>query len=171
MGMSVNAQLQHGSILVGADLSKMSFGFEGENFSLQINPKSAYFIFDNTAVGGYQTFALKTAKGEGESISFGVGIFARYYLNKNDASKMVHHSSFFLEGNAGIEGDNPAVGDNTNGLGIGAGPGWTFFITPNFALEALFKYNGIIGFGTSPTSNNLSLALGFQVYLPFVRIR
>ena len=72
---------------------------------------------------------------------------------------------FFVEGTVGIEGDNPATGENTNGLGLGIGPGWTYFINSNIGLEALFKYNGIVGFGTSPTSNSLNLSIGFQIYL------
>jgi hypothetical protein len=84
---------------------------------------------------------------------------------------LLHHSRFFVEGNVGIEGDNPAVGDNTNGLGLGIGPGWTYFITPNIGLEALLKYNGIVGFGSKPTSSNLNLTIGFQIYLPPSRFR
>ena len=72
---------------------------------------------------------------------------------------------FFVEGNVGIEGDNPATGDNTNGLGLGIGPGWTYFVNPNIGLEVLLKYNGIVGFGSSPTSNNLNLFIGFQIDL------
>jgi len=33
-------------------------------------------------------------------------------------------------------------------------------------LETLLKYNGIVGFGSSPYANNVSLNFGFQVYLP-----
>ena len=166
------AQLQRGYILVGADIARLNLGLdEGGNFSFLVNPKAAWFIKDNTAIGAYLTVGLNTAKDAGTSVTYGVGALGRYYMNKNDPSAMVGRSTFFAEANVGIEGDNPAVGDNTNGLGLGVGPGWTHFVTQNIALEALFKYNGIIGFGSSPTSNNLNLAIGFQIYLPSSKVK
>ena len=76
-----------------------------------------------------------------------------------------------MEGNAGIEGFNPAEGDNTNGLGLGFGPGFAYFITPNVGLETLLKYNLIVGFGSSATSSILNLNVGFQIYLGSGRAR
>src|SRR5688572_17751287 len=161
------AQLQRGYILVGADIASLDLGLdEGGNFSFLINPKAAWFIKDNQAIGAYLSVGLSTAKDAGTSVTYGVGALGRYYFNKAEPANMVGRSTFFAEANVGIEGDNPAVGDNTNGLGLGIGPGWTHFVTSNIALEALFKYRGIIGFGSSPTSNNLNLQIGFQIYLP-----
>jgi len=97
-------------------------------------------------------------------VNYGVGALGRYYITNANA-QIIPHSMFFVEGNVGIEGDNPATGDNTNGLGLGIGPGWTYFVNPNIGLEVLLKYNGIVGFGSSPTSNNLNLFIGFQIYL------
>lgn len=125
---------------------------------------------DKTAIGAYLAAGLSTAKGAGTSVSYGIGALARYYF-ANRPSAMEGRSSFFAEGNVGIEGDNPSVGDNTNGLGLGIGPGWTHFLTSNIALEALLKYNGIIGFGKAVTSNNLHLSLGFQIYLSTGRLK
>ncbi|MEP6595022.1 MAG: hypothetical protein ABJA71_03705, partial [Ginsengibacter sp.] len=51
-------------------------------------------------------------------------------------------------------------------LGLGFGPGYAYFITPNIGLETLLKYNGIIGFGNATTQSNLNLNVGFQIYLP-----
>ncbi len=169
--LNAHAQLQRGNILVGGDIADFDFGLDdGGNFGMTINPKVAWFFRDNTAVGGYVTFGLRTASGAGTSINYGVGALARYYFGAagDDLSQSYR---FFVEGNAGIEGDNPAVGDNTNGLGLGIGPGWTYFITRNIGVEALLKYNGIIGFGSAPTSNNLNFSVGFQIYLPMSRAR
>ena len=169
---NAGAQIQQGNILVGSDISSMALGLDkGGNFSMVINPKAAWFVKDYTAIGAYLSFGLSTAKGAGSDVSYGVGALARYYITDHDPANMVQRSCFFLEANVGIEGDNPSVGDNTNGLGIGIGPGWTHFFTSSIALEALFKYNGIIGFGSSPTSNNLNLSIGFQIYLPSAKIR
>ena len=169
---NVNAQIQKGNILAGSDIAGFNLGLDkGGNFNMIINPKAAWFVKDYTAIGTYLTFGFSTATGAGSDVSYGIGALGRYYLTHSDPANMVQRSTFFLEGNVGIEGDNPSVGDNTNGLGIGVGPGWTHFFTSSLALEALFKYNGIIGFGSSPTSNNLNLSIGFQIYLPSAKIR
>jgi hypothetical protein len=84
---------------------------------------------------------------------------------------ILRHGHFFFEANVGIEGYNPATGDNTNGLGLGGGPGYAYFVTSNVGLETLFKYNGIIGFGSAVTSSNLNLSFGLQIYLGSNRVR
>ena len=168
---ATQAQLQRGNVMVGGDIGNFDLGLDkGGNFSFRLDPKAAWFIQNNLAVGAYLVTGLSTAKGAGTSISYGLGALARYYMAGQQMTN-VRKSSFFLEGNVGIEGDNPSVGDNTNGLGLGIGPGWTYFITSNIGLEALLKYNGIIGFGTAPTSNNLNLSVGFQIYLPTAKLR
>lgn len=165
----VKSQIQRGNILIGADLANINLSLDrGGNFSFLINPKIAWFIRDNIAVGGYFIAGLSTAKGAGTNVNYGIGTLARYYLGPSEL-KVIRHTRFFVEGNIGIEGDNPSVGDNTNGLGLGIGPGVTYFITPNIGLEGLFKYNGIVGFGSKPTSNELNFSVGFQIYLPTSR--
>lgn len=56
---------------------------------------------------------------------------------------------------------------NTNGLGVGIGPGFAYFLNQNIALEVLAKYNLTVGFGNSTTINSLNLGLGFQIHLLF----
>jgi outer membrane protein with beta-barrel domain len=171
LSYTAEAQIQRGNVLIGADLANINLSLDkGGNFSFRINPKVAWFIRDNVAVGGYVLAGLSTAKNAGTNVQYGVGALARYYLGASDVT-LLRHSRLFVEGNAGIEGDNPAVGDNTNGLGLGVGPGIAYFITPNIGLEALLKYNGIVGFGTAPTSNELNFSLGFQIYLSGARAR
>ncbi|HTE27656.1 outer membrane beta-barrel protein [Flavitalea sp.] len=168
---SAEAQIQRGNALIGADLANVNLSLDaGGNFSFLIRPKIAWFIKDNVAIGGYLLTGLSTAKGEGTSVQYGVGALARYYLG-GESVDLIKHTRLFAEGTVGINGDNPAVGDNTNGLGLGIGPGIAYFITPNIGLEALLKYNGIIGFGTKPTSNDLNISVGFQIYLSSARAR
>jgi hypothetical protein len=168
--LGAKAQIRQGNIMVGADIANANLSLDkGGNFSFRIDPKIAWFLRDNVAIGGYFIVGLSTAKDAGTNVDYGIGALARYYLGDPN-SPLVRHSRFFFEGNVGIEGNNPAVGDNTNGLGLGIGPGWTYFVTPNIGLEALFKYNGIVGFGSKPTSNNLGLAIGLQIYLPASRV-
>ena len=166
-----NAQLQKGNIMVGADVADFQIGLsKGGNFNFTIDPKAAWFIKDNLALGAYVLVGLKTAKDQGSDVNYGIGPLARYYIN-DKSIELIKHSRFFVEGNVGIEGNNPATGDNTNGLGIGVGPGLAYFITPNIGLEALVKYNGIIGFGSAVTNHNINIGFGFQIYLPSSKLK
>lgn len=167
-----NAQLQAGNVMVGADIANFDLSLDaGGAFNMVINPKAAWFIRDGLALGAYLKLGLNTAKDAGTGVAYGVGALARYYINDDNLNNLIHRSRFFVEGNVGIEGDNPSAGDNTNGLGLGIGPGLAYFITQNIGLEALLKYNGIIGFGSRATSNNLNLSVGFQIYLPSARLK
>lgn len=160
------AQIQKGNVLVGGDLADFSLGLnKGSQFSLDLSPKAAWFIRDNTALGAYVNLGLLTGAGAGTNVNYGVGALARRYLGGN-ALGVLRHTRFFLEGNVGIEGVNYSHGESTNGLGIGIGPGLAYFITPNIGLEGLLKYQGLLGFGTAATSSNLNLNVGFQIYLP-----
>lgn len=169
-----NAQIQRGNVLIGADLSSFQLSLnKGHAFNMNIQPKVAWFVSDNLALGGYVNFALTTAKGSGTYTQYGVGALARSYTGGN-AIAAVRHTRLFFEGNLGIEGDNnnfAGVKTSTNGLGVGIGPGLAYFITPNIGLEGLVKYQGIIGFGTTATTSNIRLGIGFQVYLPGRTVR
>lgn len=171
LSMPVFSQLQRGNILAGGNIANLGLDLgEGKNFSFTLNPKAAWFFRDNFAAGPYVLLGLATAKGEGTDVSYGVGIFSRYYFNREQVN-LTRRTRFFIEGNAGVEGFNPDAGDNTNGLGLGIGPGLAYFITPNIGLEALAKYNGIVGFGSTPTSNLINLSFGFQIYIPSQKVR
>jgi hypothetical protein len=168
--LKTSGQIQKGNVMVGGDISRLDLSLnEGNNFSFVIDPKAAWFIKDNIAIGGYINFNFVTAKGAGSSISYGIGPLARYYINDKNVN-VLQHARFFLEGNAGIQGNNPHVGSSTNGLGLGFGPGLAYFVTPNIGLEALLKYQGIVGFGSSVASSDLVFGLGFQIYLPKTRV-
>lgn len=163
------SQIQTGNVLVGADLANFHIGLnQGARSTFQINPKAAWFIKDNTALGGYGKLGYETAKGQGSDFTYGFGGLARQYMAGN-AVPAVRHTRFFIEANVGIEGVNHSVSSTnstTNGLGLGIGPGLAYFVTPNIGLEGLIKYDHIIGFGTSTTSSTLDFNFGFQVYLP-----
>ena len=162
-----HAQLQRGNVLVGSDLAGFQIGLKkGAQTDISLSPKAMWFINDNVAVGAYLNFGLQTAKGAGTYTSYGVGPIARYYVNSPKVN-LLQHGRWFFEGNVGIEGTNISNGGgSTNGLGLGVGPGYAYFITPNVGLETLLKYNGIVGFGNQTTSSTLNLNLGFQIYLP-----
>lgn len=168
---TAKAQIQRGNLLIGADIANLNLNLNGSgNFNMRIDPKLAFFIKNNLAVGPYVNFTLATAKNSGTDVGYGIGALGRYYVNDSTIN-MLGHGRFFFEANVGIEGFNPSTGDNTNGLGIGAGPGYAYFITPNVGLETLLKYDGIIGFGSEATTSSLNLAFGLQIYLGSNRVR
>jgi hypothetical protein len=164
--VAVQAQMKKGNIMMGANLSNISFGLDKPNvFRLDVNPKAAYFVQDGVAFGVDLSFGLATSKGMGTDINYGVGALARYYADRR-IYEVVKNGLFFGEATVGISGVNPAAGGNTNGLGFSMGPGFSYFITNSIGLEALLKYNGVVGFGSSLYGHTLGLNIGFQVYLP-----
>jgi hypothetical protein len=54
---------------------------------------------------------------------------------------------------------------------LGIGPGVSYFITPNVALDGILKYDVIIGGGNSTTSHQLNVGVGFQIFLPTAKAR
>ena len=167
----VNAQLEKGNAIVGGDIANFDIGLKkNTGYDIQLNPKAAWFISSNIAVGPYVDFELsKLNKESPTETSYGVGAFARYYLGVNQVNteSLLRHTRAFIEGNAGISGTNESDGGGTtNGLGLGFGPGIAYFITPNIGLETLLKYNGLVGFGSTTTQSHLDLSVGFQIYLP-----
>lgn len=165
----VKAQTQEGNLMVGGNISNFRLDFQDESTTFQMNltPKLAWFIRDNMALGGYGELGIIAQKDADAIVNYGLGVLGRYYISDADVT-LVKDSRFFLEANAGFAGNNGAA--NTNGIGIGFGPGWTYFLTENIGLEALLKYNLTVGLGNSTTNNNLNLGVGFQIYLPTSRL-
>jgi len=161
---SATAQIQQGNLMVGADIADLSLGLnEGSSFDFRLNPKAAFFVRSGIAIGAYLTFGL-LSDDDGTDIDYGIGALGRYYIHDPN-TEVINNSRFFAEATVGIEGNNPSSGENTNGLGLSIGPGWTYFVTPNIGVEALLKYRGIIGFRERATTSNLNLEIGFQIYL------
>jgi hypothetical protein len=174
-GSTATAQTQKGNLMVGSEITDFGFNFQKEStiFHFDLNPKLAYFVQDDLALGAYVRFGIETTDGNGTNVNYGIGALARYYVRDQNVRKLEFSKRvrFFGEANAGFGGSNPANGASTNGIELGAGPGLSYFITPNVALDALLKYNVIIGGGNSTTSHNLNFGLGFQIFLPTARAR
>lgn len=163
---SANAQIQKGNVFVGGNFADLNLGLDNPSiFSVDITPKAAWFIQDNLAVGGYVNLGLRTQKNSATTTTYGIGALSRYYTGQD--TEVIRHGRFFLEGTAGFGGVNVSDGGGkTNGLNLGFGPGFAYFITPNIGLETMLKYNGLVGFGNATTQNNLNLSFGLQIYLP-----
>jgi hypothetical protein len=166
LGLTANAQIQRGNVLVGGNFANINLGLDNSKvFSFNITPKAAWFVQDNIALGAYVDLGLQTAKGSSTTTNYGVGALGRYYTGKD--VEVLRHGRFFAEATAGLGGINVSDGGgNTNGLDLGVGPGFAYFITPNIGLETLLKYRNRVGFGDATSQSNLNLSFGFQIYLP-----
>lgn len=168
---SADAQTQRGNVMWGASVTNMGLDFQKGNtgFTMDLTPKIGYFIKNEFAVGPEILVGLNTSDGF-TRFSYGIGGFVRNFLSPSSETGELQGSRWFVEGNVGLTGTNvktrgtPAT--HTNGLGIGFGPGLSYFITKRIALEGLLKYNLGVGFGNATTSNRLNLGIGFQIYIP-----
>ncbi|GAB0155361.1 hypothetical protein CHRYSEOSP005_06220 [Chryseobacterium sp. Alg-005] len=170
LATTMNAQIQKGNWLVGSSLISSNFGLNtGGGYNIALQPKGAYFIEDNVAVGGYVDLGInKVTNGSPTEFIYGVGGLGRYYLSPGEkgVDNLLNHGRWFLEGNVGIGGRSVENGDSTTGLDFGVGPGYSYFITPNIGLEGLVKYKGRAGFGSEGLNSNITFNLGFSIYLP-----
>nr|WP_315027219.1 hypothetical protein [uncultured Chryseobacterium sp.] len=167
---TANAQIQKGNWMVGSSIVASNFGLNtGGGYNISLQPKGAYFIEDNVAVGGYVDLGFnKVAKGSPTNFTYKVGALGRYYISPGEkgVNNLLHHGRWFLEGNLGVGGTSTEGGNSTTGLDFGAGPGYSYFITPNIGIEGLLKYNGVAGFGKNGLTSTLAFNVGFSIYLP-----
>ncbi|WP_313598417.1 hypothetical protein [Epilithonimonas vandammei] len=167
---TANAQIQEGNWMVGSSLLSSRFGLNtGAGYDLAIQPKAAYFIKNNVALGGYVNLGIsKTTKGSPTAFDYGVGALGRYFLSPGEqgVDNLLNHGRWFFEGNAGIGGRSVENADSTTGLDFGVGPGYSYFITPNIGLEGLVKYVGRTGFGNEGLNSNITFNVGLSIYLP-----
>lgn len=167
---SASAQIQKGNWMVGGELAAANFGLnEGAGYNFQISPQAAYFVEDNWAVGPYANLGFSGAKAAPTTFNYGVGALSRYYFSPADmgGETLLKHGRFFVEGNVGIGGTTISDGgDSANGLDLGVGPGYTYFITDNIGLDAAVKLNGNLGFGNRGTTSNIGFRLGLNIFLP-----
>ncbi|UWX60536.1 porin family protein [Chryseobacterium oranimense] len=167
---TANAQIQKGNWMVGTSLLSSNFGLNtGGGYDIALQPKAAYFVNDNVAIGGYVDLGIKkVTNGSPTDFTYGVGALGRYFLSPGEkgVDNLLHHGRWFLEGNVGIGGRSVENGDSTTGLDFGAGPGYSYFITPNIGLEGLVKYRGRAGFGSEGLNSNITFNVGFSLYFP-----
>ena len=192
-----NAQIQKGNLMLGSDLGSgvagtASNGLFGANFNLNkgsgwgvgVSPKIGYFIKDNIMIGGvvnlgYDKSAdISTYDVNGNAITtstktttYGIQALGRYYATDKQVDNLLKHGRFFVEANAGLAGQNISGGNTTNGFAFGFGPGYSYFVTQNVALEGLLKYNGLAGGGNKSYQNSIGLNFGVQVFLPSSKVR
>jgi hypothetical protein len=170
LASTMNAQIQEGNWMVGSSLVTSNFGLNtGGGYNIALQPKGAYFIKDNVAVGGYVNLGIsKVTNGSPTRFDYAVGGLGRYYLSPGEkgVDNLLNHGRWFFEGNVGIGGSSVESGNSTTGLDFGVGPGYSYFITPNIGLEGLVKYQGQSGFGNEGLNSNITFNVGFSIYIP-----
>lgn len=167
---TAKAQIQEGNWMVGSSLISSNFGLNtGGGYNIAIQPKAAYFIKDNVALGGYVDVGFnKVTKGTPTEFTYGVGALGRYFISPGEAGvdNLLNHGRWFFEGNVGVGGRSVENADSTTGLDFGVGPGYSYFITPNIGVEGLVKYRGRAGFGNEGLNSNITFNVGLSIYLP-----
>lgn len=138
-----------GDIVLGGNIMTMSNtnAASVKTSSSEIGPDLAYFISDNLALElGVTLGSTKDAAGvKGSTSNIAVG--ARYYfLNLGERFKT--YTNFGL--NFGSDNNN-GVGDKTSKLGVGAGIGMNYFLTPKIAIN--FGLGNIISYNSSTTGS------------------
>ena len=166
IAFTAGAQIQQGNVLLGGNLANISLGLDNSKvFSFDLTPKAAWFIEDNVAIGAYANLGIESAKNSSTTTDYGIGALGRYYTGKN--MEVLKHGRFFGEATVGFGGINVSDnGGHTNGVNLGVGPGFAYFVTRSVGLETLLKYNGLTGFGNATYQSTLTLSFGLQVYLP-----
>ncbi|QOW10008.1 hypothetical protein Q73A0000_06340 [Kaistella flava (ex Peng et al. 2021)] len=170
LGITASAQLQQGNWMVGGELAAANFGLnKGAGYNFEVTPQAAFFVQDNWAVGPYVRLGFSGAKSSPTTFTYGVGALSRYYLSpgQEGVDSLLKHGRWFVEGNAGIGGTTISNGGaSANGLDLGIGPGYTYFVTQNIGLDASLKLNGNLGFGNKGTTSNIGFRLGLNIFLP-----
>lgn len=163
-GVMANAQLQQGNWMVGAQVANVKFT---NGFNMNLTPKLAYFVQDRWALGAQVGLNVSSPEGTSDTqTDWSIAPFTRYYFANNEIDNLLNNGVFFAEGSAGFGGNNSSAGDSTNGVELGIGAGYAYFITPSVGLEGLLKYQGLVGGGNTNAQGNLYLGIGFQIYLP-----
>lgn len=170
LATTANAQIQRGNWMVGSSILSSNFGLNtGGGYNIAIQPKAAYFIEDNVAVGGYVNLGVsKVTNGSPTRFDYAVGGLGRYYLSPGEkgVDNLLNHGRWFFEGNLGVGGSSVENGNSTSGLDFGVGPGYSYFITPNIGVEGLVKYQGQAGFGNEGLNSNITFNVGFSIFIP-----
>ncbi|WP_299222003.1 outer membrane beta-barrel protein [uncultured Aquimarina sp.] len=136
---------QDGGFSKGDIFISGSFGYnststgDAKSNSFEITPRAGFFVSDNIAVGariGYTTQKQEIPfTDDAKSNVFTGGAFGRYYFTPS--------SKFSIFGELGanylsIKTEIGTIDSTTDGFLIGGGPGVSYFISDNFALEAFW---------------------------------
>ena len=156
------AQLKKGNLLIGGNVGlNLQFDQRDNAFSLFLNPQVLSFVSDNVAVGGALGLNYFTA---GDFSSFGLSVLPSgriYFPGEKD------NLAFFVDGQVGVQLLNSSFGagfgsDTDTALAFAFGPGVSFFLSDDVAIDTGLSFNRIGGVVDIST---LNVNVGFQLFL------
>ncbi|WKS95972.1 hypothetical protein [Riemerella columbina] len=166
---TANAQIQEGNWMVGGHVADMRFT---NGFELNLQPQAGYFIKDNWAVGAKVGLDILSPKGTSDTqTNWSITPFTRYYFGDNQIDGLLKNGRFFAEGLVGFGGINSSEGASTNGVQLGIGAGYSYFISRNVALEGMLNFDTVTGGGNTLGNGNLGFSFGFQIFLPSAKVK
>ncbi|AXT49538.1 porin family protein [Aquimarina sp. BL5] len=129
-----------------------SFGYDSEstgdnkNNSFSITPRVGFFVTENITVGarlGYTTQKIEVGGGETKINTLNAGAFGRYYFTPSNKFSIFGELGFDY---VSAKTEIASTDSTTDGFGINVGPGVSYFLSDNFALEAFW---GALGYATA----------------------
>lgn len=130
-----------------------------KNNTFTISPRVGYFVSENIAIGariGYQSNTQESGATELDTNLFNAGAFGRYYFSPTN--------KFSIFGEFGLDylstkTDNGTTDTTADGFSLGGGPGLSYFISNNFALETFWgalRYTSVKPEGADDSNNNFN---------------
>ena len=156
LGLTVNAQTEKGSWLVGGNISLNTAKNKTE---ISLMPTGGYF-FTKNFVAGANTEISYTKEVEHKTTTLGIGPFARYYLGTMNVRP-------FADGELIYESNKdkyPNTSSTVNSRSYFLGAGLAAFINRNVAVEGVAGYKRT-KFEGGPGTGGFNLRIGFQVFL------
>jgi outer membrane protein len=173
LSLSVNAQTEKGSWMVGGNLGNLNLGFAKSttDFSIDVEPIGLYFITDNLGIGGRVLLGVSTGEPLGvKTTIFGYGVAPtlRYYFTEMGKGKIFGEAAVDLTGTSTkITGISKTINDNNTGFSLGVG--YNYFFNPHVALEAGLRYANkppVYNAPTAGSENNINVNFGLQIFFP-----
>lgn len=178
LSLSVAAQTEKGSWMVGGNVGNINLGFGNSttNFSIDVEPIGLYFITDNLGIGGRVLLGVNSSssdiagvKSSATILGYGIAPTLRYYFTTMGKGKI------FGEGAVGFGGTSTttktagiSTTESDNSTGFSLGVGYNYFFNPHVALEAGLRYVNKFAYNapTAVSESNVNVNVGFQIFFP-----
>lgn len=173
IGFSYTSDHQNFVNTASFNFSPLFGGFAAKNFAIGVSPVIGYTSSSGTSPDSFHTHIFNS------QLAIGIGPFFRYYVKISSKARMFIHAapSILVSWTQNSDNSNSPVLRSTMAQWQ-LGPGLSFLVAPDIAIEAAVYYNGtwhrssyfvngnLLGNpGTAYTDNGMVLNVGVQVYL------
>jgi hypothetical protein len=173
---AASAQTEKGSLIVGSNLSQLSYRSSNEGvakqFSFGITPTVGLFIVNRLALGAEINLAyshLDNSYNKTNVFEYRAAPFVRYYLTDAPKHKFFGQASYGITGySAKTESSiEPHYTSKGSYQSLGLSLGYNYFISPMVALEVQPYYHRNETQVVSDTgANDWGISVGFQIFFP-----